>query len=305
MFISIVIPVFNEEQHIQPLYNTLVTEERTDKEYEYIFVDDGSKDNTLIQIKALKQMDVKVKYISFSRNFGHQNALMAGIDAAKGDCIITLDGDMQHPTSVINELINKWNEGFDVVNTIRIDENTGLFKNLTSKIFYKVMNFCSSIKVIEASSDFRLIDRKVAEELKKLKETHIFIRGMISWLGFNQTSISYKPSERMFGKSKYSLGKMTRFAFNGLTSFSVNPLRLFIVLGFVCSSLAFLYLTYAVISHFTKNATQWGWTSVIASILFIGGLNFIFLGIIAEYIGRIFIQSKQRPLYVVKEDNLS
>lgn len=302
--ISVVIPCFNEEENIHTLYGDLKSRLRS-YAYELIFVDDGSKDTTPEVLKALAAKDPSVRYISFSRNFGHQNALKAGLDASSGACVISLDADGQHPPELIPEMIRKWKEGYEVVLTIRDDrENTGVFSRMASKLFYRLLNLFSETKIEAGSADFRLLDRKVVNELKKLGERDLFLRGLVNWVGFRKTSITYVPQKRIAGTSKYSLSRKFRFAAAGITSFSTRPLKISIIIGFLFAFLAFLYGIYALyIALFTtKNVT--GWASLIISVLFIGGIQLIMIGILGEYLGKMFIENKQRPNYIVRETNI-
>jgi dolichol-phosphate mannosyltransferase len=277
-------------------------------DYEIIFIDDGSTDSTLNILKDLNKNDPSIKYISFSRNFGHQKALKAGIDHAQGDCVISIDSDLQHPPELILDMLLKWKEGYDIVYTKRQDtDNIGFFKRKTSKIFYKILNLLSDIKIDENVADFRLINRSAINVLKNLKESNPFYRGLVAWLGFKQYSISYNVQERYAGKSKYSLRKMFLFALSGITSFSIKPLHFSTALGGIASLSAFIYAFYAIAMKLFTNQTISGWASVLVSVLFLGGVQLISLGIIGEYLGRLFIESKRRPNYIIREksDELS
>lgn len=303
--VSIVIPCFNEQGNISILYDKLNTILENEK-IEIIFIDDCSSDKTLEIINEIAMKDNNVKFVSFSRNFGHQSALRAGIEHSSGDCIVSMDGDLQHPPELIPEMISKWKAGFSIVLTIRRDiDNIGFFKKFTSSIFYKIINSLSEIKIRKGAADFRLIDRKIADILiNDITEYHLFYRGIISWIGFKQTFIEYVPYKRYSGKTKYTLSKMISFAIDGITSFSIKPLKLAILLGFLLSFLSGIYGFYALyMSVFTSNTVK-GWTSVLISILFIGGVNMILLGIIGEYLGKLYIQSKKRPYYLVKQTNI-
>lgn len=302
--VSIVIPCYNEEGNIQKIFETIQKE--IYESLEIVFVDDGSSDATLKHIQLLAEKQKEVKYISFSRNFGHQYAIKAGIDNASGDCIIMLDADMQHPPSLIPEMIEKWNEGYDIVNTIRKDTvRTGLFKRISSKVFYRILNAFSEVKIESGSADFRLIDKKVADALKSLKEYHLFYRGLIPWVGFKQINIDYVPNDRFSGRTKYTFKKMVSFAASGITSFSTKPLKIAIYIGFLISFFAFLYALYALFIYFFSDKAISGWTSLIISILFIGGLQISLLGIVGEYLGKLFMENKQRPHYIIKESNFN
>jgi polyisoprenyl-phosphate glycosyltransferase len=302
--VSVIIPCYNEEENIPYLYKKLVEHLSLYNSYEIIFVDDGSSDNSLEQIKSLVKIDQGIKYISFSRNFGHENAIKAGIDHSTGDCIINMDADLQHPPHEIKSLIDKWLEGFDVVYTIRSDEeNMGLRNRFISRIYYKIFNQLSDTKIAETASDFRLIDKNVADVIKSLKENYIFMRALVSWVGFKQSFIYYKPNARYTGKTKYSVKKLFRLAFTGITSFSVRPLQISIFIGFIIAFLAFIYGLYVIyIVMFTTHAVH-GWASITASVLFIGGLQLIMIGVIGEYLGKLFMENKRRPNYIIKEMN--
>jgi dolichol-phosphate mannosyltransferase len=305
--ISIVIPTFNEEGNIEILYQKIaeVFKQITHANFEVIYVNDGSSDGSLEKVKHLSQIDSRVKFISFSRNFGHQNALKAGLDYAQGDAVISMDADLQHPPALIPEMIRLWQEGKEVVYSIRKDgEELSFFKKMTSKLFYKIVNYLSDTKLEEGTADFRLLDKKVVVALKSYNESNLFYRGIIPTLGFRQIGIAYKPQERFSGKTKYSFSKMLRFALTGITSSSAKPLYFSIYLGLFFAAIAFLYGIYAIyISVFTNEAVL-GWTSLIASILFIGGLQLIMMGIVGVYLGKLFTQSKNRPNYVIDEIKL-
>ncbi len=273
-------------------------------DYTITYVDDGSTDQTLHAIKSQAQAYENVFFISFSRNFGHQNALKAGMDASNADCVITMDGDMQHPARIIPELIRQWENGNDIVYTIRKDAvEMPMVKRKTSKLFYKLLNSLSSINLESGSADFRLLDRRVVDILRNFTEEDLFWRGIIKWLGFNQVAVEYCPGERTEGESKYTYVKMMQFALRGITSFSTKPLSISIYLGFCCAVLSILYVPYVLISLYFGHAVS-GWSSMIITIVFFGGLQLMILGIIGMYLGKLFMQSKQRPRYIIKESNL-
>lgn len=302
--ISIIVPCFNEAPNISALKNALDNVLK-DFELEFLFIDDGSTDNTLDILKLISAKDDRVKYISFSRNFGHQNALKAGIDNANGDCLISMDADMQHKPEIIIEMLEKWKEGYDIVFTIpENDHSLPFLKRFTSKVFYTFFSYFSNTESKHIGSDFRLMDRKIADVLKSdFSEYFLFYRGIISWMGYKQFGIHYKPGKRIYGKSKYSYNKMCRLASDGITSFSIKPLRFITFAGIMVSALAFLYGLYALyIAFFTDKAIT-GWTSVILSVLFIGGLQLLFLGVIGEYLGKMFFEIKKRPNYLIKSKN--
>jgi dolichol-phosphate mannosyltransferase len=305
--ISIVIPTYCEEGNIVELYEQLKRQLSKSEihSFEIIFVNDGSKDNSLEKIKELAIRDERVKYIHFSRNFGHQNALRAGLDFAKGGAVISMDADLQHPPELIPTLIAFWRAGNKVVYTKRKDKNDlSFFKKLTSKMFYKLVNYLSETKLEEGTADFRLLDRSVVEALKNFNENNLFYRGIIPGLGFRQHGIDYIPNERFSGNTKYTFSKLVRFALTGITSSSAKPLYFSIYLGAFLALCSFFYALYAIyVSIFTTEAVA-GWTSTIASILFIGGIQLMMLGIVGIYLGKLFSESKKRPNYIIEESNI-
>jgi dolichol-phosphate mannosyltransferase len=304
--ISIVIPSFNEEGNIKIIVNALnEVLQKLNYRYELLFVDDGSSDKTLRILQEISAADSNVFFIELSRNFGHQNALKAGLDLASGDCIITMDGDMQHPPELIPLLIQKWEEGYDIVYTRRLeDKKLPAFKKITSKYFYKFINYISEIKIEEGTADFRLMDKKVATVFFAFSENELFIRGLVNWVGFNQFAIDYKPADRFSGNSKYTVKKMMQFALKGITSFSIRPLYISIFLGISIFFLSLLfYILYVFYSIYFGHVIS-GWASVIFTIVIFGGLNLIVLGIIGVYVGKLFMQSKQRPNYLIRDTNL-
>ncbi len=303
--ISVVVPCYNEDENILALYNSVINVIKQYSDYEIIFVDDGSNDTTLTILYELIKKDSKIKYISLSRNFGHQNALKAGLDAASGDCVISLDADLQHPPALITRLVEKWQQGYDVVYTIRKNSKLPFFKKITSKFYYKIIRKLSDTDIPEGAADFRLLDKKVVNELKRLKENYLFIRGLVSWLGFKQTAITYTAQDRYMGKSKYSFRKMMIFARSGVTSFSTKPLYLSALLGGIIALLSFLYGIYAILASIFTDTVITGWTSLIVSVLFMGGVQLIMIGVLGEYLGKLFIENKRRPNYIIKESNIN
>lgn len=301
--VSIIIPCCNEAGNINVLYQKILEQiNKLDIEYEFIFIDDGSIDETFNIIMSLHKENPKVKSVSFSRNFGHQAAIIAGLHFCKGDCAIMMDADLQHPPELIPEMISQWKNGFEIVNTIRDETNSEtFFKKLTSRGFYKLINMISKTKIEPGSADFRLLDRKVIESFKEIGEYSVFIRGMVNWMGFNSMQIHYKSSERFSGVSKYSIRKMISFALDGITSFSSMPLHISMVLGLLISLLSFIYLVYALYIRFFTNEALEGWTSIIISVLFIGGIQLISIGILGEYLGKIFYEVKKRPRYIINK----
>lgn len=303
--ISFIIPCFNEVASIDALYHEIAKTVQINKvNAEIIFIDDGSTDGTLEHIICIAQTDARIKYISFSRNFGHQKAIKAGLNKAIGKAAIMMDADLQHPVSFIPELIDRWKAGYEIVNTIRIDEkNKGLFKKVTSKLFYTLINFLSEVKIKAGSADFRLLDRKVIEVLKNCHEEFFFLRGMTSWCGFRSCDVEYQAHKRFAGKTKYSFLKMLSLALCGITSFSIKPLRLAILFasGFVL--LSFLEIIYVIyIVAFTSDSIS-GWASLAILISLLGAAILFTLGIIGEYLGKLFIENKRRPEYVIRMEN--
>ncbi len=304
--ISIVIPAYNEQENVPILAGMLVDLLNRTNDYEVIFVNDGSTDNTLEVLKHLSTQHKQLLYISLSKNFGHQLALKAGIDHARGNAIIMMDADLQHPVEIIPQMIELWKKGVDVVYTQRKSDNKESFiKRRTSKLFYWMMHKLSDVPIESGTADFRLIDKNVAQYIHKNNESFLFLRGYIPWLGFSQQKIEYIPNQRASGNTKYTFSKMLSFAINGITGFSIKPLRFATVLGLVISFLAFVYSIYAVYTYFMNDRVISGWTSLLLSVLFIGGMQLIILGIIGEYIGKMYIQTKNRPVYIIDEHNLS
>jgi glycosyltransferase involved in cell wall biosynthesis len=305
--IAIVIPSYNEATNIDVLVKALnETVSNLSYDFKFVFVDDGSSDETIAILREKSKLQSNIFYVELSRNFGHQNALKAGIDLVKNDAdaIISMDGDMQHPPKIIPKLIQKWEEGYEVVYTIREeDKKLSYFKNKSSNMFYGLMNKLSDIKFEPGTADFRLIDKKVAQVFSDFSENELFIRGIINWVGFKQFAVNYEPNERFSGKSKYTFGKMLRFAIQGITSFSTKPLSMAIILGISLSVLAFIfYMGYVIYSIYYGHVIS-GWASVITTVVFFGGLNLVVLGIIGVYIGKLFMQSKGRPNYLISNTN--
>jgi len=300
--ISIVVPVFNEEANIEHFYTEIcIVMEPLSYEFELMFVDDGSKDASIFILDRLAKKDSRVKPLYLARNFGHQIALTCGLDHANGDAVITMDGDMQHPPAFLPILVEKWEQGYEVVQTIRkTTEGVSWLKNTTSALFYKLMNALSKVKIQPGGSDFRLMDKAVVESFRRYKERARFIRGMIGAIGYKQIQIEFVAPKRFAGSSKFSINKMLHFALDGITAYSKKPLRFAFYMG-----VAFGVISMGVTSHviyiklFTEDAVP-GWATISASILFLGGLQLIGIGIIGEYVGRIFEEVKQRPLYFVR-----
>ena len=305
--IDIIVPSFNEEGSIEALFLE-VKKHMKDERFRIIFVDDGSKDGTRDILKRLAKKDDRVKYISFSRNFGHQSALRAGLAYANtADAVISMDADLQHPPSLLPTLIKEWRKGFHIVYTRRDDtsaEQISLFKKQSSASFYRLMNKVSELDLDPGAADFRLLDKKVVSVINQFPEPDLFLRGLINWVGFKSIAIYYVPAKRFAGTSKYSLNKMINFAINGITQFSVKPLRMTIVLGVIMAAFAALYTLYAVLEYFLIGNNVSGWTSLIIVVMMTSGIQLILLGVVGEYVGKTFIQTKGRPDYIVEETNL-
>ena len=303
MLLSVVVPCYNEEEVIPITHNRLifVLEEIT-PQFELIYIDGGSQDETPNHLRQLQQHDQRVKVVFLSRNFGHQMAITAGLDHVSGDAVVLIDADLQDPPEVIKEMVNRWYEGYDVVYGVRTDrQGETPFKLWSAKAFYRMMNRLSDVPIPLDTGDFRLMDRRVVEALKIMPERDRFLRGMVSWVGFRQVAVSYQRSPRIAGVSKYPLFKMIRFAADGILSFSLVPLRIAIWVGLLTVALSFLGILYALFVRLFTLSWVPGWTISFIAILFIGGIQLIFLGVIGEYIGRIYREDKRRPLYLVRE----
>ena len=299
--LSIVIPCFNESGNLNALMARLtavLTNELAD--YEIIFVDDGSIDKTFELVTDIHNTNSRVRGLSLSRNFGHQIALAAGLHHSRGKVVITMDGDLQHPPEIIPELVSLYHKGNDIVNTLRMDtEGVGGMKKSTSKLFYKILNRLSEVHIDPGAADFRLMSRKAVDAYAQFDEKDRFNRGLVGWMGFSQAVVKYKAESRYAGKTKYTLKRMIHFALDGVTSFSSKPLRIAAYSGVFVSLVGLLYALYALIRHFRGDTIQ-GWTSLLITVLVLGGVQLISLGIIGEYIARIFNESKSRPLYFIK-----
>lgn len=302
--LSVVIPCYNEEEVIGETVKRLQTfcAEVINLEVELIFVDDGSRDRTREMLRELAAEDGRIKLIGLSRNFGHQIAVTAGIDAANGDAVVLIDADLQDPPEVVHQMIAKWQEGYDVVYGTRTERpGDSAFKVATARGFYRLLRRMSDVQIPLDTGDFRLMSRNVVAALKAMPERDRFVRGMVSWIGFKQFALPYRRAERFAGESKYPLRKMLRFATDGLLSFSTKPLQISVAMGFICASLALAGIVYALFSRLFTDSWVEGWTALMLAVLFIGGAELISVGILGEYIGRIYNEIKNRPLYVVQE----
>jgi glycosyltransferase involved in cell wall biosynthesis len=301
--LSIVVPVFNEQEVIDETFKRL-----SDvfcnyfMDVEYIFINDGSRDNTYFKLKEIASANSCVRVINFARNFGHQIAITAGMDYAKGDAIVIIDADLQDPPEVILQMVDKWKEGYEVVYGKRLQrEGETFFKKLTAKMFYRFLDSMTDVKLPVDVGDFRLIDRKVCDAMKCLPERSRYVRGLVSWVGFKQTSVEYRREKRFAGETKYPLKKMLKLAGDGIFSFSYKPLKLATFAGMLVSAGSFIYLIVVLIQKLVKNNVASGWASSMAVSLLFNGVMLIVIGIMGEYVGRIYEEVKARPLYIVGE----
>jgi len=304
--LSVIIPIYNEESNIPLLFNRLkkVISDLSIT-HEIIFINDGSKDRSMELIRELAIKDTNVKYINFSRNFGHQIAVTAGIDASQGNAVAIIDADLQDPPELIIEMYNKFLEGFEVVYARRKTRaGESVFKKYTAKVFYRILAKITSIKIPLDTGDFRIINRKVVEVLKNMPEQQKYLRGQIAWVGFKQTYILFDRDERFAGETGYTYKKMFRLAIDGITSFSNLPLKFATVTGFFVSGITFLISLYALYARFISKDYVPGWTSLILAVLFIGGVQLISIGIIGEYMSRLSANVRNRPLYIVDDTNV-
>lgn len=301
--ISIIIPIYNEEGNIQELIKRLYSVlEKLDVDFELVFINDGSYDNSKKILTKSAEEDKRIKIIHFSRNFGHQIAVTAGIDNCNGDCAVIIDADLQDPPDLIPKLIKRWKDGYQVVYAQREKrKGESFFKLFSAKLFYRILKRLTNVNIPLNTGDFRLIDKKIINTLKQMPEKNRFIRGMVSWTGFRQTGVKYVREERFSGDTKYPLKKMIKFALTGITSFSFIPLQIATYFGFAISGISFLYALYVLYLKLFTTRTIQGWSTIMIAILFLGGVQLITLGIIGEYIGRISEEIKQRPTYIIDE----
>ncbi len=305
LLVSIVVPVYNEEENIEVFYDavTTVMEKENKYEYELIFVDDGSTDQTERILHKLSDRDPHIRGLILARNFGHQIALTCGMEMAEGDAIITMDGDMQHPPSMIPQLLKLWEEGYDVVQTVRDStESVSIFKKMTSDFYYKMMRVIANVPIVAGGSDFRLITRPVADTLSRFHEKGRFIRGIVGGIGYRQTTVHFVAPPRYAGTSKYSLIKMARFAVDGVMAFSRVPLRLALWLGIFMGLFSIFMIFHILYIYFFTNEAVSGWATIATAEFLLGGLTLFVIGILGEYIGRIFDEVKDRPLYWTRKE---
>ncbi len=299
--ISLVIPVFNEEENLREFHKR-ITEVMSNESYEYniIFVDDGSKDGSRAILNELSKKDYHVEAYLLSRNYGHQMAITCGLDNADGDAVISMDGDLQHPPELIPEMLRLWEQGYEIVQTKRLaTEDAGLVKNITSSVYYKIINALSKVEITPGGSDFRLMDRIAVDAFKGYRERARFIRGLVNTLGFNVAELEFVAPARFAGQSKFNLSKMLHFALDGITAFSNVPLRWAFYLGIVLGFLSLIVLGHVLFVKFFTNDAVPGWATITVSILFFNAIQLMGIGILGEYIGRIFEEIKHRPLYLV------
>jgi glycosyltransferase involved in cell wall biosynthesis len=300
---SVVIPVFNEAESITEFHRRLnaMSREAGDT-WEFLFINDGSTDATPDLLKQFAQADKRVRVIDFVRNFGHQIAVTAGLDAAQGRAVIVIDADLQDPPEVIPELIAKWREGHEVVYAVRAErEGETWIKEITAKLFYRMIFRITDIKIPLDTGDFRLLDEQVVAVMRQMRERHRFLRGMAAWVGFRQVGVPYRRHARYAGKTKYPFSKMMRLALNAITSFSYFPLQLATYIGFACAIIAAISIPIVIILRLTGSGAFFGQATTLISVLFLGGVQLICLGILGEYIGRIYDEVKGRPLYIVRD----
>lgn len=305
--LSIVIPVFNEENNIKPLLEKLLPIVKN-YNYEIIFIDDGSKDKTIVELKKISLKNPRVKLISFQRNFGHQMALAAGYEFAKGDAVVSIDADLQDPPEIINDMVKKWLNGIKVVYAKRKErEGESFFKLGTAALFYKLINFLSDTPIPTDVGDFRLLDKSVVDYLNRLKEKPGFLRGLVAWPGFSTEYVYFKRSKRFSGKTHYGFIKMLNFALDGIMSFSIKPLRLATYFGFLAAGAGFMGIIYEILKKlFYPESFVIGWIGIFVAVMFLGGIQLMTIGIIGEYIGKIYQEIQNRPRFMIKDKiNLS
>lgn len=301
--LSLIVPAFNEEGNLSELYRRLYTVlSKLGLSWEIIFADDGSSDGTWKKILELHQQDKSVKGLRLSRNFGHQYALFAALRHAKGNAVISMDADLQHPPEIIPKLVEQWRGGHGIVNTARLDPSDySVLKKLSSRMFYALFTLLSGVKLEHGMADFRLLDRRVVDQLLQFREEGLFLRGLVQWVGYSSVTVSFQCEERFSGVSKYNFLRMLTFGWHGISSFSIVPLRLGIILGIFTSLISFAWLGHALYARIFAGTAIPGWASTVGIISLLFGILFIFLGLLGEYIGRILVQVRDRPLYIVAD----
>jgi len=302
--ISILIPAYNEQEVLSHLYERLnkLAGETSDYDFEFLFINDGSRDRTLEIIKSYAEKDPRVAYVNLSRNFGKETAMLAGLDHATGDATVIIDADLQDPPELIPQMLKYWEEGYDDVYARRTSRNgESWLKKATSSAFYKVLQQSTQIPIQQDTGDFRLLDKRCVEALKQIRESQRYTKGMFSWIGYKKKEITYERDARIAGETKWNYLKLLNFAIDGITSFTTSPLRISSILGILVSISAFIYIVYLVIRTAAFGTDLAGYPSMMAVILFLGGIQLLSLGVIGEYVGRIFNETKNRPLYFVEE----
>ncbi|MBP5798859.1 MAG: glycosyltransferase family 2 protein [Prevotella sp.] len=302
--VSILIPCYNEAESLEALYAALLQlmDSQTDYQWEVLMVNDGSKDQTLSVIKQLRSKDQRICYIDLSRNFGKENAMLAGFDYATGDCLVIMDADLQHPPHVIPDMLKFWEEGYEDVYAKRITrgKESWLRKRFTL-LYYRLLQKTTRVEILENVGDFRLLDRKCIDALKQLRETQRYTKGMYCWIGFKKHEILFEQGDRLAGESSFNFFRLFSLAMDGITSFTTAPLRIATVLGLLMSSVAFAYMCYVLITTMIWDDPVAGYPTLMTVILFLGGVQLLSLGIIGEYLGRIFYETKERPVYLVRD----
>lgn len=304
--VTILVPAYNEQEVLHMLYERLknIMDNLSSYRFEILLVNDGSKDNTLAVMKELRSMDNRICYLNLSRNFGKETAMIAGLDYAKGDCVIIIDADLQDPPELIPDMLKLWEEGYDDVYAKRKSRKGESFlKKFTSKMYYKMLQSVTNIEIQKDTGDFRLLDRRCVEALKSIRESQRYTKGLFSWIGYNKKEILFDRDPRAAGKTKWNYGKLINLSIDGLTSFTTTPLRFAAVMGILVSLAGFIYMLAIIIKTIIYGIDVPGYSSTMVVILFLGGIQLIFLGVIGEYLGRTFNESKRRPIYFVERYN--
>ncbi len=302
--VTILIPCYNEEASLDALYKALkqLMDSQSDYSWEVLMVNDGSKDHTIDVIRQLRERDKRICYVNLSRNFGKENAMLAGFDYATGDCMVIMDADLQHPPSAIPEMLAKWEEGYEDVYAKRITRGKeSWLRKQFSLFYYHMLNHMTRVEILENVGDFRLLDRKCINSLKELRETQRYTKGMYCWIGFKKTEISFEQGDRLAGESSFNFLRLLNLAIDGITSFTTAPLRIATIMGLFVSLIAFIFMCYILLTTLIWGEPVQGYPTLITVILFLGGVQLLSLGIIGEYLGRIFYETKGRPVYVVSD----